>query len=251
MPPEIQLYPTKTLRYQICDFLLKKKRGEPTLGTPLNIKLQEMEPILQYAVGDRIKALEHELSILDKERFGGAEEKTVIDIIQAPQSEDFAVAYKNNETIKIRCYSKNIEEYILELKTRTRVAIRNYGLAELIHLPSGGARIVLGDKEMEIGKSKKDGDMDLSVNIIKLMYGESISILRNNLSLGIGYTRGDLVFYEDLLKIFHKLDDFTADNEDKKIRSFKDVAFNLNERAVEEFGKPILDKNTEGLRWIL
>jgi hypothetical protein len=250
MPPEIQLYPTKTLRYQLCNFLLKKKREEPTLGTPLNIKLREMEPLLQYAVGDRIKALEHELSILDKERFEGPEEKTVIDIIQAPQSEDFTVAYNNNETIKIRCFTKNIEEYILELKTRTRVAIRNFRLAELVHLHSGGVKIVLGDQEMDIGKTR-DGDMDISVNIIKLMYGESISILRRNLSLGLDYTRGDLVFYEDLLEIFHKLDDFTADNESKKIKAFKDVAINLNERAMPKFGKPILEKNTEGLKWIL
>lgn len=255
MPPEETLYPEKTLKYRICDFFLKKRRKEPGLGTPLSVKLQEMKSLLEYAIGDsedkRIKALEHELSLLDKERLDGPEEKTVIDILQPPQSKDFITAFKNNETIQVRCFSKNIEEYVLELKTRTRVAIRNYGLAELIHLPSGGVKIILGDKEMKVGKSRNN-NFNISVNIIKLMFNGSVTILGDVFSLEDNYKRKDFILFVDLLYVISEIeDDVDRDNQDKIFKSITDAVSNLNEKSMEELGHPLFEIQNEGLNWNL
>ena len=252
-PIEETLYPTKTLKYQICNFLLEKRRREPGIGDPLNIKLQEMIPLLEYASGkdNPIKTLGKELSLLDKERLNSHEEKTVIDILQVPQSEDFITAFKNNETIKIRCFSENLDEYIVKLKTLTRVAIRNLGLAELVYLPSGGVNIILGDKKMNIGKSKIN-NFNLSSNIVKLMYSGSVTILGDVFSLGDGYKRKDFIYFIDLLYVISEIvDDINEDNQSVVLKSITDAVNDLNERSVQELGYPLFEIQNEGLNWNL
>lgn len=253
MSTEQTLYPEKTLKYQICNFFLEKRRREPGIGNPLDIKLHEMIPLLEYASGkdNPIKTLGNELSVLDHERINSHEEKTVIDILQAPQSEDFFTAFKNNETIKIRCFSENLDEYIKKLKTLTRVAIRHYGLAELKPLPSGGVKIILGDKEMKVGKSKKN-NFNLSANIVKLMYSGSVTILGDVFSLGDGYERKEFIHFIDLLDPISKIvDDINEDNQSVVLKSITDAVSDLNDRSVEELGYPLFEIQNEGLNWNL
>lgn len=257
MPAETTLYPTKTLRYQICNFLLERRRREPTLGTPLAIKLQEMGPLLEYAAGEddieRIEALGNELVLLNKERLGDMLEKTIIDILPPPisSSKDFVVAFKDNKTIEVRCLSKNIEEYIAELKNRTQAAIRNLGLAEITPLPSGGVEIILGDRKMRIGKSKGN-NFNLSSNIVKLMYSGSVTVLGATFSLQDNYERKEFILFTDLLGVISNIeDDIDEDNQLKILKSIKDAVSNLNERSNEELGRPLFGIENEGLYWAL
>ena len=78
------MYPRKTLRYEICQFLRAKKREDDTIGRPLVIRLSEMEELLQYAVSskrdNRIDDLAIELNKLNDERFGDKGRRVPLEI---------------------------------------------------------------------------------------------------------------------------------------------------------------------------
>jgi len=255
MPAETLLYPTKSLRYQICEFFIDRRRREAGLGGPIRIKLKDLgREVYEYANSDnedeRIKAIGDQLYLLNKEWFGDSLEREVINILNLPAPADFLTAFRENKEIEVRCLSKNLEDYVSELKTRTRVAIREKGLVELEQLPSR-INIILGDKEMYVGKSKKN-NFNLSINIVQLMYSGSVNILGDVFSLSDNYERKDFVLYLDLLRVIsHIEDDVNENNQEKILKSIKDAVRDLNKRSMEIFEHPIFEEINEGLSWIL
>lgn len=249
-----EIYPTKTLRYKICEFFLNKRIDSPGLGVPLNINLVDMRYLLDYATGsndEKIIKLWIELNELNKEAFGADMERNVIDIFHFPDNnEEFITIFKNGSILQVRCLSKNIEDYMTELKERTQAARRHYGLVELIPL-SGGVKIVLGDKEMSIGKSKNN-DIDLHINIVKLLYGDSVNLPDGDITLEEDYKRGDLVVLDDLVNILQMIEGTDGDNNPTSDnKAVYDAVRNLNTRSVTFFGRPLFNLDRGIVNWIL
>lgn len=255
MPTEQTLYPEKTLIYQICKFLSDKKRKITGLGGPLSFKLKEFEGFFEVAKGatneEKIMSLYNALSILNHESFGPALDRNVITILNMPNKENFINSFNNNDSIVIKYLSEDIDDYEEELKTRTQVAIRNLGLAEIIPLPSGGVKIILGNKKMNIGKSKIN-NFNLSANIVKLMYSGSVTVLGDVFSLGDGYERKEFIHFIDLLDVISKIvDDINEDNQSVVLKSITDAVSDLNKRSVKELGYHLFEIQNEGLNWNL
>jgi len=252
MPPEETLYPEKTLIYQICKFLSDKKRKITGLGGPLSFKLKEFEGLFEFAKGDnhdkKIMFFYDALSILNHESFGVDLDRNVINIFNLPDKENFINNFNNNDSIVIEYLTENLDDYVEKLKGRTRVAIRNLGLVELVCLPSGGVNIILGDKKMSIGKSKIN-NFNLSSSIVKLMYGGSVTILGDIFSLEDDYKRKEFINFIDLSYVISKIVD--NDNQSVVLKSVKDAVSNLNERSIKELGHPLFEIQNEGLNWKL
>ena len=152
--------------------------------------------------------------------------------------------------MNITCTSKGIEDYIDSLKERTNVAIRNLAKSELKVSSNGGTRIVWGDKEMKITKSKKD-DKNLSINITKLMYGDTIVSNEGNILLE-DYERGNHILYNYLLASLKKVWGESGDDISlKELKPIKDAIRTLNKRARQNLGTDIFDSNDEGLKLLI
>lgn len=241
MPPE-ELYPTKDLRYKICDFLIKRRVERPTLGDLFEIKFQEMEDLLQYAAVDRgdrvlrLKALRKELSVLNLEPSIEDPENTVINIYNLPTEDDFIQAYNENQLLKVQYTSESLDNYELKLKERTLVVNRRLGIVEFKILPSGGVKIILGEKRMTVGRAKGER-INLRSQIIQIVHEEEFIYLCDLLDKL--YTDEDI--YEDM-------------SEDDRLRitkSITDAVIGLNERSNQKFNKPIIENINMGLKWIL
>ncbi|MCX6705439.1 MAG: hypothetical protein NT162_03860 [Candidatus Woesebacteria bacterium] len=252
--PQEPLYPRKSLRHQICEFFREIRINETGIGTPFEIKLGDMSSLLQYAQGDdRLEALRLELYDLDRERFGTSMDRPVISIINLPSSENFATAFQNNNSLEVRCASENIEDYIQKLEERTQAARSHFGLVELNPLSSGGVRIVLGDKTMKVTKSRING-IDLRINIVRLMYGESVALLDRDISMNEyeidgPYERGNFVNYEDLLSALRIIEGNEESLSIITLGSIEDAIIGLNDRSMEKFGRSLFVTNDGGLKW--
>ena len=249
MPLEVPTYLNKTLRYKICDFFYNKRIKHLGIGGSFVFRLQEMTSILEYATGgDRTKGLGEELHSLQKERFGDLDDKPVINISNLPPIENFNNAFEMNQPLLVTCSSKNLEDYVKVLKDRTQAAMRHLGLVELVPLPSGGVKIVLGDKEMKINKSKRD-NLNLCIAIVKLMYGESVKVYDDNISL-VNYERKDFVEYFHLTGSIGEILGEEID-EDTMRKSIYDAIRHLNKRSMKIFESPLFEIKNEGLNWVL
>jgi hypothetical protein len=152
--------------------------------------------------------------------------------------------------LKIRCGSRMLEDYISELKNRTRVAIRNLGLAEIKPLPSGGIEVILGDKEMNVHMTKKH-DFNLYITIIQLMSGTVITINGNEHLLEQNYKKGDHISYDQLLEILRNIEGNENTDESKiNDKSIKDAIRYINGRAETKLGISLLEKDKTGLKWV-
>lgn len=260
MPLET-LYPEKTLRYQVLELFLNKRRQTVGLAGTIRIPLQELRCVLEYAKTDnednrdlnilRIESLADELISLNEEKFGDLlKKRPLINVINKEILNNLPLHFERGNVLVIECTSKNIEDYILELKNRTRVAMRINGMSELIELSTGGVKIVLGDKEMKINKTK-GSNINLRVCIVKLMYGQSITIPGRIISIN-DYERGNSICYNDLLESLREIE-ATEDEALSKITfdSIYDAIRGLNERSMEIFEHSLFEIDNEGLKWIL
>lgn len=251
------LYPTKSLRFQICDFFCKLRRNKAGISTPLRVNLHDMEELLQYHViddgnDDKIIALGRELVSLNNERFGDAMDRPVISITNLPSPEDFLRAYSRDEVLDVRCSTENIEAYMSKLKERTRVAeqIRQYGDGvRLDRLSNGRVAIVLGDKKMKVNKTKKH-KIDVLVIIVQLMYGESVDPPGVSID---SYERGYNVSYDDLLRYLHRIEGNEDENDQSNIDSdtVKDAVSYLDKRSMKIFSCSLFRTNNDSLSWVL
>lgn len=257
MPPEIEaMYPEKRLIYKICEFLLEVRRKKPGLGTKLQVRLQDMETLLEYATSttseDKINELGQRLSDLDEERFGDHVDRRVIEILDASILEDFLEKFKANEILLFRCLSQDLEDYILELKRRTQNAIsanQLVGSVGLEQIDNGRIRITLDDRVMKINKTKKH-NFDLSISMVRLMHGDPVSLNGKNISIN-NYERGNHISYGDLLGPLRGIEGEPDNQSSINERTIKDAVRNLNPRASKKLGRPLFEADDEGLRWVL
>lgn len=256
MLPDI--YIRKTLRYNILEFLYEQRVKEVGLETPIRIRVRDMWFLLEYATGgtdsEKIKALANELLSLNSERFDG---KPLIEILDTTILSYLSKAFKNDLFLNVVCSSENIKGYISKLKEQTKIAKRILEIVELEPLIGGGVKIVLGDKYMRVTKSKGD-TFDLRVNIVKLMYGETVSFNGGKISLGKRYKRKDSIIWSDLLYplgVIQDVDigDMNDKDKAKYIRSVKNEITQLNKRSKEKFDRVLFESNDTdtGLKWSL
>ena len=253
MSPEIQpLYPTKSLRYEICKFIFNRRLDEPSLGGPLLIKFQEMRGLLDYAVGhnksEKMEAFAEELLSLNEEVFGDSMKRPVIKILDLKVLNKLPIAFENNLVLRVQCLSKNIGDYISELETRPQAARRYYGLVELESLPNSGVKVVLGDKEMQVTKSKIN-NVNLYISLVKLMYGKpGEDVLLND------YKRTDHVSFSNLVDAILEIGGIDEDNQENRLKiekSIKDAVIYLNKKSKKKFGSFLFEEKDDGLIWIL
>jgi hypothetical protein len=258
MPDEI-LYPNKTLRYQICNFIKNRRIAETGLGTSLRIPVREMGDLLQYANVDslegdmttnRIELLQEELFYLDDELFGTSMDRRVINIVNKSEMINLVRAFENSLVLIVRCLSENIADYISELEARTLVARRYYGLVELKRTTSGGVIVVLGDKSMKVGRSKRNNN-DLRINIVRLMCGGTNAFSNGDFSLE-NYERGFCINLVDLLDSLRGIEGVdVADASGITLDSIDDAVTGLNARSEEHFERPMFELIDGGIKWVL
>jgi hypothetical protein len=251
MPPERFLYPTKDLRYKICEFLIDKRIKTPGLGNILKIKGEEIRDLLEFAITSNGNTREdvfiEELIHIEDEVFND----TKLLIIENKEVlNNFDQWIRGGSVLKVRCDSKMLENYISELKNRTRVALRNLGLAEIKPLPSGGIEVILGDKEMKVHMTKKH-DFNLYITIIQLTSGAVITMNGNERILEKNYKKGDHISYNQLLEILRSIEGNENTDESKiNDKSIKDAIRYINSRAETELGISLLEKDKTGLKWV-
>jgi hypothetical protein len=232
--PQEELYPTKELRYKICEFLLNRRIIEVGIGTPLRIKVRDMEFLLEYTNtadrDERVNALADELISLNSEGFNDSVKRPVIQILDMSILNNLQNAFTRDLILTIRCASKNLEDYITELEQRTIAVVRRESNSvEFEELPNGGVKISLTNKEMKVGKTKNS--FDLRINVVKIVYDEkSITIY-------------------DLVDQLQELEGGNRSN--IQMRSIADTIRGLNKRSNKIFGCPIIEKANNCFSWNL
>ena len=253
----IPSYERKKLRFQICEFLIKKKQEDDKLGQPLTIKPKEMENLLQYAVSTqregRINDLCRELGVLNDE-FKNSPSKSPLKIINVDMiEEDFVLKFEaNEEDLVIECSTENLENYIKEAKEATVRAERAQNKIRIEDIQNGGVRVISGDKSMEVGGGRGGR---IRANIIKLMAGQHIELPHrprqsNIISIsrqdGFSYDMGDNVSFS---KMFEILKEIENEDENSKMtsRSVSDAVRGLKERSEQEenLGAPLFEINND------
>jgi len=249
------MYPRKTLRYEICQFLLAKKREDDTIGRPLVIRLSEMEELLQYAVSskrdNRIDDLAIELNKLNDERFGDKGRRVPLEIENMEIFKDFASNFEANEYLMVQCSSKDLEDYIETLKEATSKAERAANILKIEDIQNGGVRIISGNKSMSIRGGR---GLHLQANIVKLMVGGHIDLphrpkdarfISISLYHGSNYDTGDYISFSEMSDILREIEN-DGERPDISVRSVRDAVNNINMESIkdEKLGKEIFEINS-------
>ena len=257
-----QRYPTKDLRYKICEFFEELQVDSTGLGPQLHVSLVDMESLLEFAVGSdedaKIEALWSELLALNEERFGDAMNRPVISIINLPvpeDLEDFHTNFISGGILDVRCSSKNLEDYMTELKIRTLAAIqaqRYGGRLGLERLPDGRVKIIFGEKEMTVNKTKKLV-FDLRISMVLLMFGETIDLTDDRSVSITDYNKGDHITYNKLLSPLRIIEGVERMDDPSSIdlKSIKDAARGIRNASLKKLGLSIFDTNDEGMKLVL
>lgn len=246
-----ELYPEKSLRYKLLEFILKIRRKTRGIGGRIRIPLKDIEYLLDYVnienpeentKFNKIEILADELIELDEETFGNTEteERPVIKIINREILSNLPQYFNTNGVLVVKCTSENLEEYINLLKKRTENAEKIRGLSKIEDLPNGNLTIVLGDKKVKFIHARA-GSPDISINLIRLMYGKNVkgTMLRD-------YEKGNHVHANE---IFNNLN-YILDSEITS-KQISDSIRGINNKIYQEFGSDLLDADDQGLRLIL
>lgn len=248
-------YERKELRYEICKFLIDKKREQDSIGKPLIIGLKEMSGLLDFGVSrgedDKISDLAHELATLNDERFDDDLKRRPLEIKNIEILEEFISNYKANMDLDVRCLSKNLEDYLVVLKEATTRSMVAQCSKRIENIQNGGVRIVTGNLSMKVlgGKGAR-----LHTNIVRLMFGaalDSSATMRRQKATSVrgiqsDYQIGDAVPFSgvaDILNVFDEGGSIPATE-----RNVKDAVKNINQRAVKDecLGEKLFTVNTDG-----
>lgn len=248
---EVDKYLSKELTFSICKFILERRIDEDGIGNPIEIKIEDMEPLLFCAHGNNmqedIDELGKRLLFLNSETFGESMNRSVIKITDTSLLNKLSEHFGKGRSIKIVCSSENIEDYIDTLKRRTDALLRNLGMGRIDILPNGAIMLKIGDKEMKVTRSKNN-DKNVSIYVTRLMFGEVIESNYGNVSIE-DYKRGDHIFSDELIKCLKKIwgesvDEITT--QDRKL--LNGVVSELNQRASKELGFSMYEINDQGLK---
>jgi hypothetical protein len=125
----------------------------------------------------------------------------------------------------------------------------NLSTADIELLPNGEGKVILGDKEMTITKTKGSG-INLRINIVVLMCGKGIILNGSTISLD-DYEKGNHVEFYDLLKCLKKIEgEYESESKINK-KSIKDAVRGLNKRSKIELDNSLFEIKNDGLIWIL
>lgn len=255
----------KTLIYQLCDFLLDLRKDTDGLRTSLKISLPEMSELFRYidqeeddeekinTLGLKILLLCRDTVIVD------GYEHPVIRVLNPEILESFPQNFNDGGVIEISCSSEGLEIYKEKLKEGTEKLFRANEGVRIERTASGGVKIFLGEKSMEI-KPGRNG-VNVRSALVQLMFGESVGIGNDAISVSSyakyeDYEKGDVVECDDLQNMMLRisgLDEHPRDSPKIKVRAISDAARDLNEIVSTELGKPIFEYNpSDGtLEWVL
>jgi hypothetical protein len=262
---EIDIY--KKPIYTLLDFLLRKRTSRAGMGlnTTISFPLGEFNALFEYMNGSDeeekvnnvktiLKTLSDDSVIID----GIAQQ--IITILNPDILNSFLESYQNNESIKIRYTSENVEAYQSELRKRTEALKRRRGGISVETTSSGGALISVGAKVMET--RPRDSAYPVGPHIILLLAGNIIPLSSGPISIQSysqendgfydDYERGDSVEIDYLQRILSYIKDpgriFVVEK-----RSITDSIRTINTKSSSEenFGADIFITEGNSVRWIL
>ena len=252
--------------YKLCDFLMIKRTSREGRGlmTTISFPLVEFNALFDYIEGsneEKINEIKSILVVLDDDTviIDGAEQK-IITILNPDILNSFLESYQNNELLKIRYTSENVEAYQSKLRKRTEALERKLGGILVETTSSGGALISVGAKVMET--RPKNSAEPVGPHIILLLAGNIIPLSSGPISIKSyslendgfydDYERGDSVEIEYLQRILSFIKDPGRISVVEK-RSITDSirAINTKSSSEENFGADIFITEGNSVRWVL
>lgn len=191
----------KSLIYQICDFLIRKRQSfnDGLINRPIRFQLRDMEDILEYIRPTRedeevenFDERKYKLEKLKQELVNLSEDSitegspTIITILNPEILEDFSGNFDTNQEIKIKCSTEGLQAYKEKLKELT-ANMEIDGIDFSLTVAPDGKRCVVhfGNKQMNITKGKNI--FPLKLNIAMLLFGKKIKVIEgvNNEEISI------------------------------------------------------------------